>query len=752
MPPRHLLTLLLSLLLVSPSLWASGADGDVVVGKVADSHSVTDNGQFTYTMPLAVASGTGGMSPKLSIAYSSSNSTGLMGHGFDLQGLSTISRAPRNLFNDGKDDIIALPKKGGALTLHIGDGLDVFTGYNPTGTVAEANVGDGLVCWYDYDGNNCLMHKYDEVRNNEEFYDYDAENRLTAVTTLADGQEERVSTVEYDAGGNVTSKSGVGVMAYGEGTNRLEIVTGYALPEWEKVSYTSFHKVSEVIAQRGGKYGPRYFLNLTYGPDKTRCMQSLYPPSVTGSKYDEKYYVGNLYDEAHNNGHVLTQDYIYADGRLVAIHQADDRGERMRYVHLDHLGSVWAMTDDGGDIVAEYNYDPWGLRRDPATWARYDSYEQQGAAMDRGFGGHEQLDILDMVNMGGRMYDPHMGRFLTPDPYVQAPDNTQSLNRYAYCLNNPLSLTDPTGYSWLGSFFSAAVGIAVGVETFGIGSGVWGAMVSGACAGASSALASTLMNGANLWTATKSAFVGGCWGALGGAVNYGVGEIGGGWLARVSLHSVADGAMEALQGGHWEHGLMTGLVSAGGGELLSGYGTRLSDAQMLAGTAILGGVVSEIGGGKFANGAMTAAFQMMYNHFSHPSDDDDEGGSYTAKVLPVAIACSVADGPLPIGDAAGLVMTAGAVMMDAAAIAAVAADVINNYKQRIYVTYTLTNPQTSQVYIGRTSGVGTPEQLVLKRYYGHLFRRSQGFRNPRVDKWSRSRDAIRGREQQLIDF
>jgi len=60
------------------------------------------------------------------------------------------------------------------------------------------------------------------------------------------------------------------------------------------------------------------------------------------------------------------------------------------------------------------------------------------------------------------------------------------------------------------------------------------------------------------------------------------------------------------------------LVSAGGGELLYGYGAQLSDAQLLAGTAILGGVVSEIGGGKFANGAMTTAFQMMmYNHMSH---------------------------------------------------------------------------------------------------------------------------------------
>ena len=439
----------------------------------------------------------------------------------------------RRISNAATDSVIweatEYDEFGNAVGTHLGNGRVAATCYNPTGTVSETNVDNDLVCWYDYDGNNCLIHKYDEVRDNEEYYGYDAQDRLVTVTTQAGGQDAREVNVEYDV----------------------------------------------------------------------------------------KYYIGNLYDEARSNGRVLRQDYIYADGRLVAIHQTDDRGERMRYVHLDHLGSVWAMTDDDGALVAEYNYDPWGRRRSPETWDYYDSYEQQGAAMDRGFGGHEQLDVLDMVNMGGRMYDPYMGRFLTPDPYVQAPDNTQSLNRYAYCLNNPLSLTDPTGYLSMGSFFSAAVGIAVGVETFGIGSGVLGAVLSGACAGASSAFASTLMNGANFWTATKSAFVGGCWGALGGAVNYGIGEIGGGWMARVALHSVADGSMEALQGGHWEHGLMTGLVSAGGGELLSGYGSQLSDAQMLAGTAILGGVVSEIGGGKFANGAMTAAFQMMYNHFSH---------------------------------------------------------------------------------------------------------------------------------------
>ena len=75
--------------------------------------------------------------------------------------------------------------------------------------------------------------------------------------------------------------------------------------------------------------------------------------------------------------------------------------------------------------------------------------------------------------------------------------------------------------------------------------------------------------------------------------------------------------MEALQGGHFEHGLYVGMVSASGNELISGYGSHMTDAQRIASSAVLGGVVSEIGGGKFANGAMTSAFQMMYNYYMH---------------------------------------------------------------------------------------------------------------------------------------
>lgn len=49
--------------------------------------------------------------------------------------------------------------------------------------------------------------------------------------------------------------------------------------------------------------------------------------------------------------------------------------------------------------------------------------------------------------MNGRVYDPELGRFLSADPLVQSPHNSQSYNRYSYVFNNPLSYTDPSGFA-----------------------------------------------------------------------------------------------------------------------------------------------------------------------------------------------------------------------------------------------------------------------------------------------------------------
>lgn len=55
------------------------------------------------------------------------------------------------------------------------------------------------------------------------------------------------------------------------------------------------------------------------------------------------------------------------------------------------------------------------------------------------------IKYRSLINMNGRVYDPYLSTFLSPDNYIQCPDNSQNFNRYAYCLNNPLKYTDPSG-------------------------------------------------------------------------------------------------------------------------------------------------------------------------------------------------------------------------------------------------------------------------------------------------------------------
>ena len=62
---------------------------------------------------------------------------------------------------------------------------------------------------------------------------------------------------------------------------------------------------------------------------------------------------------------------------------------------------------------------------------------------------HSQI-VYDVYDPLGRMYDPQTSSFLSVDAYVQSPDNSQSFNRYAYCLNNPLKYTDPSGWQMVG--------------------------------------------------------------------------------------------------------------------------------------------------------------------------------------------------------------------------------------------------------------------------------------------------------------
>lgn len=225
-----------------------------------------------------------------------------------------------------------------------------------------------------------------------------------------------------------------------------------------------------------------------------------------------------------------------------------------------------------------------------------------------------------MINMDGRMYDPVVGRFISADPFVQSPDFTQSLNRYAYCINNPLSLIDPSGYSWFSknwkSLFASVAGIAVSVVTAGSGSGIGAAIIASTAGGAAGALTGALLNGANIGQIAKSTFTGAFWGGLAGAANNLAGDINNFWL-RIGTHTLSEGTMEGLQGGNMLHGFMMGTTSSLGGSFIDNNLESLGKIGEVAANSILSGTVDEIGGGKFANGAITGAFTIMFNDMMH---------------------------------------------------------------------------------------------------------------------------------------
>ncbi len=76
----------------------------LAVGKTPGSLVV--GGSAGYSVPIAIPSGTNGLQPSVSVNYSSDFSDGVLGMGWDLGGLSVITRTNKTIYNDGKSDAI----------------------------------------------------------------------------------------------------------------------------------------------------------------------------------------------------------------------------------------------------------------------------------------------------------------------------------------------------------------------------------------------------------------------------------------------------------------------------------------------------------------------------------------------------------------------------------------------------------------------------------------------------------------------
>lgn len=189
----------------------------------------------------------------------------------------------------------------------------------------------------------------------------------------------------------------------------------------------------------------QYELEIFYGNAPQRVKSTLKHDGQLQKTilYYSDYEIEKTINEPQRNLH-----YIIAPTGIAAI---VEKKENLNYpviynTFTDYLGSLTHVVESG-TLVDEISYDAWGRKRNPAN---IDEYEEDMETppthiFSRGYTFHEHLNEFKLINMNARLYDPTLGRMLSPDNFVTNASNSQDYNSYSYARNNPLKFTDPTG-------------------------------------------------------------------------------------------------------------------------------------------------------------------------------------------------------------------------------------------------------------------------------------------------------------------
>jgi len=340
----------------------------------------------------------------------------------------------------------------------LGNGVRVASAHDSvTGSLIGRTAGPGGGSLYQnlgyaWDAAGNLTLREERNRGMQEQFYYDNRDRLDYVVRGG----AVVLDLGYDDIGNLAYKSDVGTYRYDSYRKQAAVAAGANSYSYDAngavvsasgtaISWLSYD-LPRQISHPGGNSSA-----FEYAPDRTRYRQVA---NAGGTQTQTVYAAGGLYERLTSGGVTRERHYIVADGRRVAVHTRQ-AGTAPTTVYLleDHLGGVDGFMSTSGELLSRTSYQSFGARRSsdwlggaptPGEW------QQIQATTPRGYTDHEHVDNLGLVHMNGRVYDPVLGRFLSPDPIVQAPYDTQGLNRYAYVRNNPLRYTDPSGYCFNG--------------------------------------------------------------------------------------------------------------------------------------------------------------------------------------------------------------------------------------------------------------------------------------------------------------
>lgn len=484
---------------------------------------------------------------------------------------------------------------------------------------------------------------------NEEYFDFDQYGQLTHIE-LNKEIDLNTPVIDYLPNGNIDKKPGVGNYTYAENNASPYAVTGINNPAEEAfntyipatadkrnqiISYNSFNKISHIFEY---EEGVSHTLSLVYGADRMR-RKTVY--NKNGNTYLTKYFIGNYEREDYSRkldstaqAYTRHLHYIPTPDGLSAVYITENNetvsdGE-MYYLYTDYLGSIHAIADATGNIIQQLSYDAWGRRRNPTNWADYENVATQNGSntifaytpffIDRGYTAHQHLDDFALINMNGRVYDPVLARFLSPDPYIQLLGVAQNYNRYSYVLNNPLHYNDPSGESLavaiaIGAIIGGYSGYKIGKEKGAEGINMLGYIAGGAIIGgmSGSAAAGTALMGGGAWLSGATA------GAIGGA---GFNLMAGDDVMKGALNGAITGMVGGIVGpaigGLWG-AIGGGAASNLTSQLLynSGDFNNVNWSSVAINGALSGGLYTGMSyaSWKFGGGNNIAGVDIKFNHY-----------------------------------------------------------------------------------------------------------------------------------------
>ncbi len=266
-------------------------------------------------------------------------------------------------------------------------------------------------------------------------YAYDNLDRL--LSDAAAGANGYTQTYSYDILGNMTYKSDVGAYTY----NPDPSIQPHAVLTAGTMSFQ--YDANGNMTQKAVSGGPTYNINWNEDNRPVSINNVAFTYDGNGQRVrkangvNTTLYFGNVYEIRNGTGFI----HLYANGQRIASVSADGSGN-IQYYHANHISSSAAITNQNSIPQQNIDYYPYGSYQPGTPTTPAGGFP----GVHYTFTGQEWDDETGLYNYGARLYDPLLGRFISPDTIISKPRKLQAFNRYSYVLNNPLKYIDPSGH------------------------------------------------------------------------------------------------------------------------------------------------------------------------------------------------------------------------------------------------------------------------------------------------------------------